>query len=629
MSNSHLPHPANPKGSQLRKLTLGAVGVVFGDIGTSPLYTVHETLMHAPHLTIENIVGVISLILWSLIIVVSIKYVMFVMRADNRGEGGILALMAMAQRALHRKPLLITALGIIGAALFYGDGIITPAISVLSAVEGLKVATPFFDPYIVPISIGVLIVLFGFQQHGSERIGQFFGPIMCVWFISIGALGVYQIMQTPIILTAFNPLSGLHFFVVNSRVGFFLLGTVVLCVTGAEALYADMGHFGFLPIRHAWLYFVMPCLMLNYMGQGALLIHMPEAIENPFYKMLPAFGIYPMVILSTVATVIASQALISGAYSMTQQAIQLDFIPRFKITHTSSIHMGQIYMPKLNLLLFIGVVLLILWFHSSSALAGAYGIAVTGTMLITSTLAFIVAWKLWHWPLWKTLLLLVPLWLVDAAFFSATLMKLSNGIGAWIPLMLGLLIFTIMLTWYQGKIIKNKRVAQGRGRLDKFITNLDDKKIQRVNGTAIYMTRDVDHVPPALSVNLKHYKAIHEQVLLVKVDTLNVPRVPEAERMVVQQLGKGFVTISLFYGFMQQPNIPRALSHLHQFGVKTDMKEATYFMTRVRVVATPGSGMWLWREKMYATMHRNASEASDFFHLPANRVIETGSPITI
>lgn len=614
----------------MRNLILGAIGIVYGDIGTSPLYTIREALMpeHAIKLTNGNILGLVSLILWSLIIVVSVKYIMLVMRADNRGEGGILALMAMAQRAIQRKSLLVISLGIIGAALFYGDGIITPAISILSAVEGLSIATPFFDPYIVPIAIAVLVVLFGFQQHGSDRIGKLFGPVMIVWFLSLGALGVYHILQEPKIFMAFNPAYGLRFFFENSMMGFLLLGTVVLCITGAEALYADMGHFGFMPIRYAWLYFVMPCLMLNYMGQGAFLMVHPEAIANPFYKMVPDLLLYPMVVLATLAAVIAAQSMISGTFSVTQQAIQLDFLPRFKIQHTSSKHMGQIYMPHLNLLLFIGVVVLILWFHSSSALASAYGIAVTGTMLITSTLVFIVAHKLWKWSMLKTILLLTPLWLIDLGFFTATLTKLTHGIGAWVPLVLGTVIYTLMITWYQGKEIKNRRLSHGRARMDSFIGKLNDGKIKRVEGTAIYMTRDAEHVPPALSVNLKHYKAMHETVLLVKVDTLDIPRVPENERAHVEQLDKGFVTITLSYGFMQQPNIPRALAALDH-DKKWHLKEATYFMSRVRVVPTPGDGMWLWREKLYATMYRNASEASDFFHLPANRVIETGSPITI
>lgn len=629
---SPTPSPAkHGKKSSMHQLVLGAIGVVYGDIGTSPLYTMREALMpeHGIKLATGNILGVVSLILWSLIVVVSLKYIFVVMRADNRGEGGILALMAMAQRALQKKPLLITSLGIIGAALFYGDGIITPAISVLSAVEGLSVATSLFDPYIVPISIAVLVVLFGFQQHGSDRIGKLFGPVMILWFLSLGGLGIYHIQEAPVILAAFNPVYGMQFFIENSTIGFLLLGTVVLCITGAEALYADMGHFGFQPIRYAWMYFVMPCLMLNYMGQGALLIQHPEAIQNPFYKMVPDFMLYPMVGLATLATVIASQAMISGAYSLTQQAIQMDFMPRFKIQHTSSHNIGQIYMPRLNFLLFIGVVLLILWFHSSGALASAYGIAVTGTMLITSTLVFIVARKLWNWSLVKCLLCLTPFWLIDFAFFSATLTKLSHGIGAWVPLILGVTIYTLMMTWYQGKEIKNRRLSHGRARMDKFITQIRNSDIQRLPGTAIYMTRDADHVPPALSVNMKHYKAVHEQILLVKVDTLNIPRVPESERAFVEHLEGGFTTITLSYGFMQQPNIPRALSALSHHNSAWHLKEATYFMSRIRVVPTPGNGMWLWRERLYAAMYRNASEASDFFHLPANRVIETGSPITI
>lgn len=622
----------NPKGNHLYTMMLGAIGVVYGDIGTSPLYTMREAFMpeHSLQLTELNIMGILSLILWSLIIIVSIKYVMLVMRADNRGEGGILALTALAQRAVQKKSLVITSLGIIGAALFYGDGIITPAISVLSAVEGLQVATHAFDQYIVGIAVAILVLLFWFQRHGSDLIGRLFGPITCVWFIALGALGIYHIAQNPEVLWAFSPFYAIHFFFENSTIGLMVLGTVVLCVTGAEALYADMGHFGFKPIRMAWLYFVMPCLMLNYMGQGALLLKTPEALENPFYKMVPTPLLYPMVVLATLATVIASQAMISGAYTITQQAIRLDLLPRMKIMQTSAKHIGQIYMPQLNSMMFIGVILLVVWFHSSSALASAYGIAVTGTMLITSILVFIVSWKLWKWPLWKTILVFVPLLINDAAFFSATLTKLTHGIGAWIPLVLGATIYLVMMTWNQGKQIKIRRNTYGKERIETLINHIRERQITRLPGTAVYLSRDLEHVPVALATNMKHYRAVHENVIIACVQTLDEPRVPESGRLEVIQHEQGFTSVLINYGFMQQANVPRALGHLPEHKIEWDSHDVTYFMSRFRVVSTPrDSGMSMWREKLYALMHRNSSEASDFFHLPPNRVLEIGSPVTI
>lgn len=632
---THAPHPdtaaKNPQGSHLRKLMIGAIGVVYGDIGTSPLYTIREAFMpeHGIAVNESNILGMLSIILWSLIIVISVKYIMVIMRADNRGEGGILALMTLAHRALKSKPLLVTCLGIIGASLLYSDGMITPAISVLSAVEGLRVATPLFDPYIVPMAIVIIVILFASQHNGTDIIGRLFGPVTLVWFFVIGSLGLYQIMQNQVILLAFSPLYAVQFMIDNAFMGFLVLGTVVLCITGGEALYLDMGHFGAKPIRMAWLCVVMPCLMLNYLGQGALILKTPEAIDNPFYKMVPEIALYPMIALATMATVIASQAMISGAFSITQQAIHLDFLPRLKLKHTSSSHIGQIYLPTLNLLLFIGVILLVLWFHSSSALAAAYGIAVTGTMLITSILVFIVAWKSWNWPLWKVLLIVTPLGLIDLTFFTATLSKLQHGYGGWVPLIVGSTIFTIILTWYQGKEIKNRRMAIGRERLDSFIQRLSEEEVIRVQGTAVYMTRDTEQVPPAMAINVKHYKALHERVLLVNIQSLDVPHAPDSERFHVKNLGSGFIGIDISFGFMQHPNIPRALHHLSLNGVELDIHDLSYFMNRVRVIPTPGDGMWLWREKLYALMYRNAAEASDYFNLPNDRVIETGSPITI
>lgn len=623
---------AHPKGSHLRRMMLAALGVVFGDIGTSPLYTLREAFIpeHFLTLTEMNVFGILSLIIWSLIIVVSIKYILFVMRADNHGEGGILALMTLAQRVKQkRSPRFILVVGLIGASLFYGDGIITPAISVLSAVEGLRIATPAFDPYIVPISILILVFLFGFQHKGSDKIGRLFGPVTFTWFLSLGLLGVYQIWMYPEVLRAFSPYYAFAFLFEHQMIGFMILGTAVLCITGVEAIYADMGHFGIKPIRLVWLYFVMPCLILNYLGQGALMLTHPEAIENPFYKMVPAPLLYPMVVLATLATTIASQAMISGAFSVTQQAMQLGFIPRLKIVHTSSKHIGQVYIPSLNFMLFTGVILLVLWFHSSSALASAYGIAVTGTMLMTSILAFIVVRRLWHWSMTRALLLLAPLGLIDVTYFLATTTKLSQGPGAWIPIVMGTVIFTTMITWFDGKNLKDQRLVHGKERLSTLVKDVMAREVPRVQGVAIYMTRNIDHVPPALSMNLKHYHAVHTQNLLVRIKTRDVPRVAEKDRMTVHQVSASFACVTLHYGFMQRPNVPRAMGKLKDQGLDWDVQHATYFMNRFRVLPTPGSGMWLWREKLYAIMHRNAAEASDYFGLPPKRVLEVGSPITI
>ena len=623
-------HQAEPKGKALAALLVGCIGVVYGDIGTSPLYALRESFNAELGLKLieSNILGVLSLLLWSLIMVVTVKYVFFIMRVDNRGEGGIMALMALCQRALPRRTTLITALGLFGAALFYGDGIITPAISVVSAVEGLKIATPAFEPFVVPISIVILVLLFGVQSHGTGLIGKFFGPVTVIYFGVIALLGLNQIVQNPDVLRAFSPVYALHIFTENHWVGFLLLGSVVLAVTGAEALYADMGHFGRKPIRLAWLYYVMPCLMLNYLGQGALLLQQPEAIKNPFFLLVPEWGLYPMVALATAATVIASQAMISGVFSVTQQAIQLNFMPRFEILHTSSQHMGQIYLPRLNVIMAIAVMIFVLWFHSSSNMAAAYGIAVTGTMLMTSLLSFVIVRHKWKRSLWVSLLVVSPLLLIDIGLFSSTLMKLTHGFGAWVPLLVGIGVFTIMLTWKQGRALVRYHLY-GKDKLINFVKLLDDKKTHRIPGVAIYMARDLEHTPRALVTNARHMKALHEHLLLICVKTQEVPRVPESERMEIIDMGKNIHCVTLYYGFMQQPNVPHALHHIREHGLNVSLKEAPYFLSRERVVATPGEGLWLWREKLYALMHRNASDASVFFHLPAHHVVEIGTPVRI
>ncbi len=619
-----------PKGKALYALMLGCIGIVYGDIGTSPLYALREsfnTQLGLP-LNHENILGVLSLLIWSLILVVSVKYVSFIMRVDNKGEGGILALMALAQRALQKRTTIITALGLFGAALFYGGGVITPAISVTSAVGGLKIATPIFEHYIIPIALVVLVILFSMQSHGTDKIGKFFGPVMVLYFLVIGILGVAQIVKNPEILQALSPHHGMLIFLNNHWIGFLLLGSVVLAVTGAEALYADMGHFGGKSIRLAWNYFVLPCLLLNYLGQGALLLSDSSTISDPFYLLAPQWAIYPMVILCTAATVIASQAMISGVFSATQQAIQLGFMPRLAILHTSSHHKGQIYLPRLNSTLAIGVMIMVLWFRNSSSMASAYGIAVTGTMLMTSLLSFVIVRYKWKKPLWLAVLCTLPFVTIDAALFSSTMMKLAHGLGAWVPLMVGLAIFTIMLTWKQGRELMRSHL-HARDRLESFVSHLNSRTIKRVQGTAAYMVRDIEYAPHALVMNARHSHAVHENILIVTVNTEDVPRVPEGGRLHVREMQHGVYCVTLHYGFMQQPNVPRALSGLKGHGLDVSLKDMPYFLSRERVVATPGEGMWLWREKLYALMQKNAADASVFFRLPNDHVVEIGTPVTI
>jgi KUP system potassium uptake protein len=612
-------------------LMVGCIGVVYGDIGTSPLYALRESFNPEIGLPLNHntILGVLSLLLWSLIMVVSVKYVSFIMRNDNKGEGGILALMALAQRAFKKRTALITSLGLFGAALFYGDGIITPAISVISAVEGLKIATPTFEPYVVPITLAVLVALFSIQSHGTDLISKFFGPVTVVYFGAIGLLGLVKIIENPDILNAINPYYGLMIFVENHWIGFLLLGSVVLAVTGAEALYADMGHFGRKPIQLAWTWYVLPCLALNYLGQGALLLMDPTAIKDPFYLLVPKWALYPMVGLATAATVIASQAMISGVFSVTQQAIQLGFMPRLAILHTSHKHIGQIYLPKLNICLAIGVMILVVVFQSSTKLASAYGIAVTGTMLMTSLLSFFIVRYKWKKPLWQSLLIISPFVLIDGALFSSTLMKLFHGIGAWVPLMVGTGIFTLMMTWKQGRELVRQHLHR-KDKLAVFLKDTDFDSLVRVGGTAIYMVRNKDYAPHALVSNLKYTKTMHERVLLVSVQTEDIPRVTEKDRIDIADLGNGIYLVTLNYGFMQQPNVPRALAHLKYDGIsEDDLKEAPYYLSRERIVATPGKGMWLWRERLYAVMQKNAADASAFFGLPDSHVVEIGTPVRI
>ena len=617
--------------TRLATLTLSALGVVYGDIGTSPLYALKEVFGGAHHpvpMNEQNVLGILSLVFWSLMVVVTIKYVTFVMRADNKGEGGIMALMALVLRGARdtSRARVLMLLGLFGAALFLGDGTITPAISVLSAVEGLEIATPALKPFVIPITLAVIFVLFVFQKHGTARIGELFGPIVVVWFVVLATLGIVGIVRAPQVLAALNPTYATLFLATHGAPGFFSLGAVVLVVTGAEALYADMGHFGRLPIRLAWSALVLPALVLNYFGQGALLLSDPKTIENPFYLLAPAWALYPLVALATVATVIASQAVISGAYSITQQAMQLGYSPRMEIQHTSGEVIGQIYLPGINWALFIGVVALVLGFGSSSNLAAAYGIAVTGTMAITTVLAFVVARSIWKWSLPASAALFGLFLLVDLGFFSANLIKIVDG--GWFPLAFGSIVFLLMLTWKRGRQLLESRMDADSIPLDVFIQSAS-LGCTTVPGTAVFMTINPFAVPHALLHSMKHYKSLHERVVLLSAITLDVPHVPPSQRVAVESINAQFHKIKIFFGFMDTPDIPEALEWCTEQGMRFDMMDTSFFLGRETLIPKTGSEMAFWREKLFITMARNARGAADYFKLPSNRVVELGTQVVL
>jgi KUP system potassium uptake protein len=614
-------------------LTLAALGVVYGDIGTSPLYAIKEVFSGSHHpvsITPENVLGILSLIFWSLIVVVSIKYVVFILRADNKGEGGIMALMALlldrANLNAHNKAIVI-ALGLFGAALFYGDGAITPAISVLSAIEGLEVATPAFKPYVIPITIGILVALFAVQKQGTAAVGVAFGPITAIWFLVLAVLGIVQIALHPSILAAASPTYAVNFFSAHPCMGFFSLGAVFLAVTGAEALYADMGHFGRLPIRLAWFAFVLPALLLNYFGQGALLLENPGAIRNPFYLMAPEWALYLLVGLAAAATVIASQAVISGVYSMTQQAIQLGFAPHMAIQYTSASRMGQIYMPGVNWALLSVVIGLVLMFKSSTNLAAAYGIAVTGTMVITTSFAFLVAQSVWRWSPIKALAVFAPMLFVDIAFLAANAVKIRDG--GWFPLAFGVVIFILLATWKNGRARLNAGLNAGALPLCDFIAVLESAGIATVQGKAIFMTPEPDHVPNALLHNLKHNKVLHETNVIASVTSLPVPRVPDSQRVLVERLNEQFYVVKIFYGFTEQPDVPAALEWCDEQGLALDPMQTSFFLGRETVVPKLNAGMAQWREKLFVAMFRNSRTAASYFKLPPNRVVELGAQVVL
>ncbi|MGB3838655.1 MAG: potassium transporter Kup [Rhodanobacter sp.] len=617
---------------RLAALALGAVGVVYGDIGTSPLYTLKEVFgEHGVPVTPANVLGALSLVFWSLIIVVSIKYVLFIMRADNNGEGGIMALLALAQRSARDVPYLrmgLIVLGLFGAALFYGDGVITPAISVLSAVEGLKVAAPGLEPWVLPITVGVIIGLLWLQKHGTHRIGAVFGPVCVIWFSSIAGLGVLGIARHPEVLRALSPTYGIDFFLRNHAEAFFALGAVVLAVTGTEALYADMGHFGRRPIQLAWFNFVLPALVLNYFGQGALILHDPAAVANPFYHLVPRFMLYPMIALATTATVVASQAVISGAFSMTREAMQLGYMPRMRVVHTSSEMAGQIYVPWINRILLILIVAAVLGFRSSDNLGAAYGIAVTGTMVTTTLLALVVARYQWRWRLPAVIATGTALLTVDVAFFSANLVKVEHG--GWFPLALGLCVFAVMTTWRRGRELVVREIQQGGVALAPFIRNLADHPLVRVPGTAVFLTANAEAIPSSLLHNLKHNKVLHERNVLLTVETLDTPRAEPPERLAWTALGQGFTRLRLRFGFSEDPDIPLRLAQCGHHGLPFDMMDTTFFLSRETVVAgRHAHGMAAWRDRLFAFMAHNALSATAFFRIPGNRRIELGSEVEI
>jgi KUP system potassium uptake protein len=634
MSAITAPAPATPHHrSSTTALVLGAIGVVFGDIGTSPLYALKEAFSpeHGIPLTPDNVMGILSLIVWSMVWVITIKYLVVMMRADNNGEGGILALLALALRETRGKPRLkwtIIGIGIFGAAMFYGDSMITPAISVLSAVEGLEVATPVFAPYVIPITLGVITGLFFIQRHGTAKVGAFFGPVTCVWFVAIATAGIAQLARNPAVLHALKPAYAVDFMFAYPLPGFLVLGAVFLALTGGEALYADMGHFGRRPIRIAWLSLVFPALLLNYFGQAAYVLANPAAIKNPFYLMLPGWALYPMVGLATCATVIASQAVISGAFSVTRQAIQLGYVPRLKLLHTSERSIGQIFVPFVNWSLFVAVCLLVLGFQSSSNLANAYGIAVAATMVIECCLAMVVARLIWKWKSWMVALVIGSMLVVDLFFLASNAMKFLSG--GWFPVLMGSAIFAMLMTWKRGRALMFRRLTEQGIPLKPFLEGLEAHPPTKVPGTAIFMSSTIDTVPHALLHNLKHNKILHEQTVFLTIVPHDVPRVPKEDRVQFERLVNGFYKLEAWYGFTEQPDIDEILAACRvRYGMSFDVMDTSFFLSRETVIPTEMRGMALWRDHLFAWMSRNATRATDFFNIPPNRVVELGTHIEI
>ena len=611
-------------------LTLGSIGVVFGDIGTSPLYALRVAVGGATQgqdVTRVIVLGVLSLILWALLVVVTTKYVLLLLRADNNGEGGTLSLMALGQRALGRRSLFLLGLGVVGASMFIGDSMITPAISVLSAVEGLKLATPALEHYVVPLTVFILFVLFSVQSSGTARVASAFGPVMVVWFATLAVMGLVHISDDPSVLAAINPYYAIQFLLSHGTIGLVTLGAVFLAVTGGEALYADLGHFGRKPIQAGWFYLVLPALLLNYFGQGALVLSNPAAIENPFYRMAPEILLLPLVVLATAATVIASQAVITGAYSLIRQAVQLSLLPRFEVRYTSEVHAGQIYLPRVNRLLLIGVMLLVLMFHTSSELAAAYGIAVSTTMVVDGIMGFVVIWKLWNWRVASAAAIIVPLVVVDTTFLSANLLKLFEG--AWVPVLFGVTMAVIIWTWRRGSAMLINKTRRTEVPLDDLIRSLEKRPPHIVKGTAIFLTSDPAFTPTALLHNLKHNKVLHEQNVILTIETAQTPRVDPAERVRMEAVSDKFAKVRLRFGFMESPNVPKALAIARKLGWQFDIMSTSFFVSRRSLKPSSHSGLPKWQEHLFIALSRSANDATDYFQIPTGRVVEVGTQVTI
>ncbi len=637
MAQSKAAEPAAENGTQdeltsrhFWTLVVGSIGVVYGDIGTSPLYALREAVVAARHGGLDDseaVLGVLSLIVWALVLIVSIKYVSLLLRADNRGEGGMFALMALGQSVARRSSPLIFGLGIAGASFFYGDAVITPAISVLSAVEGLKLVSLEFEKWVLPLSLVILVGLFAVQSRGTAKVAAFFGPITIVWFIALAAGGLVHIVDDPSVLAAMSPHYGIHFIASNGIIGLTVMGLVFLAVTGAEALYADLGHFGRKPIQLAWFLLVFPSLLLNYFGQGALVLAKPEALTHPFYNLYPEWALIPMVLLATIATVIASQAVITGAYSLARQAIQLGLLPRFAIKHTSESMVGQIYLPRVNWLLLAGVVIVVIIFKDSGHLAAAYGVAVTATMIITSLMAFFVIWKCWLWPVWRVALLMVPLLLIEQAFFTANVLKLFEG--AWVPLVIAGLLGLVMYTWVRGYGILLKITRRDEADLDWLVRKLEAKPPVRVPGTAVFLSSDVDAAPTSLMHNLKHNRVLHERNIVLSIRTEDTPRVPRHERVEVDRSNETFIKVIAYYGFMETPSIPKIMESCRRKDLNVELGSTSFFLSRRSLRPKSKSEMPRWQEMLFIWLARTAEDATTYFQIPTDRVVEVGTQVAI
>jgi KUP system potassium uptake protein len=615
---------------QFWALALGSIGVVYGDIGTSPLYALREAVTHAKQQGAagpEAVLGILSLMVWTLFLIVTLKYVLVLLNADNKGEGGTFALMALGQSVAKRSASLLLVLGVAGAAFFYGDAVITPAISVLSAVEGLKLVAPSMDAAVLPVTLVILFLLFAVQSRGTAKVAQFFGPITLVWFIALAIGGLIHIIDDPRVFLALNPYLGIHFVLTHGVIGLAVMGLVFLVATGAEALYADLGHFGRRPIQAAWLWLVQPALILNYFGQGALLLSNPDAIENPFYKLYPGWALIPMVVLATLATVIASQAVITGAFSFTRQAIQLGLLPRLEIRHTSESVAGQIYLPRVNQLLFVGVVLVTVTFRSSSDLAAAYGLSVTATMVIDSLMAFFVVWRCWKWPVWKAAVLMVPLLMIEQAFLAANVLKIPEG--GWLPLLVAGGLGIIVYTWVRGTASLMRATRKNEADLEWLVRKLDAKPPHRVPGTAVFLTGDPNSAPTSMMHNLKHNRVLHERNIILTIKTEDTPRVPRHERIQIERIADSFIRVIAHYGFMETPSVPKIIEHCRRKDLNIEISATSFFLSRRALKTTMKSEMPLWQEQLFIWLAGRAEDATEYFRIPSDRVVEVGTQVTV